>query len=173
MKKVIVLVTLLALFFLGFNANAQSKIKLAHVNSTELMKMMPGVDTAQKVIQDFAKELEDELSTMRAEFEKKYADFQANQATMSQSLQQVRMKELQDLDSRINLFQEQAQTDLQEKQEELLKPIIDKAKNAIEEVAKENGYNYVFDTRMDMGVVLYSEESDNILSLVKKKLGIK
>jgi len=171
MKKVIVLGTFLVLFFLGFSANAQSKIKLAHVNSTELMKIMPGVDTAQKVIQDFAKELEDEAKAMYAEFEKKYADFERDRATMSQSLQQIRMKELQDLQDRIKMFEENAQNELQSKQEELLKPIIDRAKNAIEEVAKENGYNYVFDS--GVGVLLYSDESDDVLNLVKKKLGIK
>jgi len=171
MKKVTVLVTLLALFFLGFNANAQTKIKLAHVNSTELMKVMPGVDTAQKAIQDFAKQLEDEQKLMYAEFEKKYSDFENSRATMSQSMQQVKMKELQDLESRIKMFEQDAQTDLQNKQEELLKPIIERARKAIEEVAKEIGCNYVFDS--GIGVLLYSDESDDIFNLVKKKLGIK
>ena len=171
MKKVIVLGTFSVLFFLGFNAQAQSKIKLAHVNSTELMKIMPGVDTAQKNIQDFAKQLEEEAKAMYAEFEKKYADFERDRATMSEAMQRVKMKELQDLQDRIKMFEENAQEALQEKQEELLKPIIDSAKKAIEEVAKENGYNYVFDS--GMGILLYSDESDDILSLVKKKLGIK
>jgi len=171
MKRVTVLVTFTALFFLGFNANAQSKIKLAHVNSTELMKVMPGVDTAQKAIQDFAKQLEEEQKAMYAEFEKKYADFQRDQPILPKSTQDVKMKELQDLQDRIKMFEENAQIDLQEKQEDLLKPIIDRAKKAIEEVAKENGYNYVFDS--GIGVLLYSDESDDILNLVKKKLGIK
>ncbi|MCL2131737.1 MAG: OmpH family outer membrane protein [Lentimicrobiaceae bacterium] len=171
MKKVTVLGTFLALFLLGFNANAQSKIKLAHVNSTELMKVMPGVDTAQKAIQDYAKQLEDELKIMHAEFEKKYADFQRDVGIMTPTIRAMKEKELQDLQSRIQMFEEQAQADLQEKQEELLKPIVDRAKSAIEEVAKENGYNYVFDS--GIGVLLYSDESDDILSLVKKKLGIK
>jgi len=171
MKKITVLGTFVALFLLGFNANAQTKIKLAHVNSTELMKIMPGVDTAQKAIQDYAKELEDVLKTMYAEFEKKAADFERERGTMSQIMQQQKMKELQDLQNRIKEFEEDAQTKLQEKQEELLKPIVDRAKKAIEEVAKENGYNYVFDS--GMGVLLYSDDSDDILNLVKKKLGIK
>ena len=171
MKRVTVLVTFLALFFLGFNANAQSKIKLAHLNSPELMKVMPGVDTAQKIIQDFAKQLEEEQKAMYAEYEKKAVDFRDLQPTMSQSMQQVKLKELQDLENRIKMFEENAQLDLQDRQEQLLKPIYDRAKTAIEEVAKENGYNYVFDS--GYGVLLYSDESDDILNLVKKKLGIK
>ena len=171
MKKVTILVTLLALFSLGFNANAQTKIKLAHINSPELMKVMPGIDTAQKAIQDLVKQFEDELKTMNAEFEKKYADFQRDLPTMSQIMQQVKMKELQDLQDRIKMFEENAQVELQDRQEQLLKPIIDRAKNSIEEVAKENGYNYVFDT--GYGALLYCDDSDDIFNLVKKKLGIK
>ena len=171
MKKVTVLVTFVALFLLGFNANAQTKIKLAHVNSTELMKVMPGVDTAQKAIQDFAKQLEDEGKAMYVEYEKMVAKFKDEQPLLPQTTQKVRMQEIQDLESRIRTFEEMAQEELQTKQEELLKPIVDRAKKAIEEVAKENGYNYVFDS--GLGVLLYSDESDDILNLVKKKLGIK
>ena len=97
--------------------------------------------------------------------------FQKDQATMSQAMQQTKMQDLEDMKKRIESFQEQAQTELQEKQEELLKPLIDKAKAAIDKVAKENGYSYVFDTAQ--GVVLYSEGGDDIIELVKKELGIK
>jgi outer membrane protein len=171
MKRVSFLVTLLMLVLLGFNASAQTKNKLAHVNSNDLMLMMPGIDTAQKAIQDYAKLLEEELKAMYGEYEKAMSHFQNNQATMSQTLQQTKMKELQDMESRIRTFEEQAQTELQSKQEEILKPLVDKAKVAIGEVAKEQGYSYVFDSAL--GMLLYSDESDNIMELVKKKLGIK
>ncbi|MDR2409682.1 MAG: OmpH family outer membrane protein [Bacteroidales bacterium] len=171
MKKASVFVTLLMVVFLSFNLSAQTKIKLAHVNSSDLMAVMPGIDTAQKIIQDYGTQLKEEIEAMYKEYEKKTADFQNNQATMSQIMQQNKVKELQDLEARIQTFQEQAQTEIQTKQEEVLKPIVDKAKWAIGEVAKENGYTYVFDSAL--GVLLYSEDSDNIIELVKKKLGIK
>jgi len=59
---------------------------------------------------------------------------------------------------------------LQKKEQSLLQPIIDKAKNAINEVAKEGSFTYILDS--SVGVVLYSVESDDILPLVKKKLGL-
>lgn len=171
MKKVSFFAVLVLAAVLGLNASAQTKSKFAHVNSNDLMLIMPGIDTAQQAIQNYAKQLEDEMKAMYSEYEKKALDFQNNQATMSQSLQQIKMKELQDLESRIRSFEEQAQQELQTKQEELLRPIVDKAKVAIAEVAKEHGYTYVFDS--GLGVLLYSDESDNIIELVKKKLGIK
>lgn len=171
MKKLSLLIAVVAIAFWNINVSAQSKVKLAHINSNELMQMMPGVDTAQKAIENYYAQLEEELKIMYAEYEKKSIEFQDKQATMSQTLQQVKMKELQDLQTRIENFREQAQTEMQSKQEEYLKPIVDRAKSAIAEVAKEMGYTYVFDS--GVGALLYQEDSDNIMELVKKKIGIK
>jgi len=60
---------------------------------------------------------------------------------------------------------------LQKKQNELLQPIIDKAKSAIEKVAKANGYSMILDSRQ--GILLYAAATEDILPLVKKELGIK
>ena len=171
MKKVSFFAVFVLTAVLGLSVSGQTKSKLAHVNSNDLLMIMPGIDTAQKAIQDHAKLLEDEMKAMYDEYERKAIEFRNNQATMSQSLQQVKMQELQDLESRIRTFEEQVQLDLQAKQEELLKPIVDRAKAAISDVAKEQGYTYVFDS--GLGALLYFEESDNIMDLVKKKLGIK
>jgi outer membrane protein len=133
--------------------------------------MMPGRDSAMQKMQDYQKSLENQLKAMQNELETKYTDFTANQATMSELIKQTKQKELQDLNGRIEAFQTSAQQDLQNKEQEVLKPIVDKAKKAIEDVAKENGYTYIFDA--GVGVLLYNDGSDNILPLVKKKIGIK
>ena len=114
---------------------------------------------------------EDELKSMYAEYQNKADQFQKEQATMSQAMQQTKLQDLQDLKKRIETFQEQAQGELQEKQEELLKPLVDKAKAAIAKVAKDNGYTYVFDSAV--GALLYYEGGDDIIELVKKELKIK
>jgi len=79
-------------------------------------------------------------------------------------------KELADLQSRIDAFKTKAQQDLQGKQQELLQPFIVKAKDAVKDVAKENKYTTILNSIED--VVLYSEPGDDIMALVKKKLGI-
>ena len=78
--------------------------------------------------------------------------------------------EIMDLQQRIQSFQASAQEQLQMKEQDLLQPIIDKAKKAIEDVAKENGYTYIFDS--GLGVLLYMPEGDDVKALVKTKLGI-
>ena len=172
MKKLSVFTTLIISFLIiSLPLSAQQKVKLAHLNSADLMQIMPGKDTAQKILETYSASLEDELKTMYSEYQTKADYFKKNQATMSQIVQDSKLKELQDLESRIKSFDEQAQTDLQSKQEELLKPLIDRAKAAIADVAKENGYTYVFDS--SVGALLYFENSDDIIELVKKKLNIK
>lgn len=170
MKRTLTLVAILVLFF-STNTFAQGKIKLGHVDSMELLQAMPGRDSAEKVLQEYANSLEKQIIAMQTELESKYNDFMDNQATMSQLIQQTKAKELQDLQARIEAFQVSAQNDLQEKERELVQPIIDKAKKAIEEVAKANGYTYIFDS--SVGVLLHFEDSDDIMSMVKKKLNIK
>ena len=66
-------------------------------------------------------------------------------------------------------FSVTAQQDLAKLEEELLTPMIDRAKTAIEEVGKENGFTYIFDT--SVGATLYNGGED-VMSLVKTKLNI-
>lgn len=166
LKKVLFI---LAGLFCMISTNAQSK-KFGHINSNDLLILMPERKEAETKIQEEAKKLEQQLTTMTAEYQTKVTDYQTNAATMTDLIKQTKAKEIQDLEQRIQDFQQNAQESLQKKEQELLKPIIDKAKKAIEDVAKEGGYGYVFDS--SAGVLLYSPEGDNILPLVKKKLGL-
>ncbi len=110
MKKISILTAVIACFLMFNNSVfAQTKVKLAHINSADLMQVMPGRDTAQKVIENYSASLEEELKTMYAEYQSKATKFQETQATMSQIVQQSKLKELQDLENRIKLFDEQAQ----------------------------------------------------------------
>ncbi len=146
-------------------ANAQ---KIAHISLDSLITIMPESKTAQEVAQKYLKDLENQVATMETELQTKYADYMKNQASYSELVRQTKEAELQDLNKRIEDFKGQAQQDYQRKYGELSKPIYDKAKKAIEAVAKENSYKYVLDT--STGNVLYSEPADDILPLVKKKL---
>jgi outer membrane protein len=169
MKKIFS-IALFMVFFLGINATAIAQNKFGHIDTNELLGMMPGREAAQQELERYARELETQFTTMQREFQTKYQDYLENQESFSQLIRQSRERELTSLQERIMEFQESAQEDLLAKENELLQPIVEKARNAIEEVAKENGYTYVFDR--SMGVLLYSEPSDDIMPKVKTKLGI-
>ena len=143
--------------------------KYGHVNTQEIFTAMPGADSIQTKLKAFETELTDIYTSLVSEFQTKKEKFDQEAGTMSSTVRQYREKELVDLQQRIMEFQEGVQADMQDKQLELMQPFQDKILKAIEDVAKENGYAYIFDTQ----VLLYSEGGDDVSALVKKKLGIK
>ena len=76
-----------------------------------------------------------------------------------------------DLEQRISTFNQTASADLQQKQQELLTPVIDKIRKAIEEVGAENGFTYIFDMAAQ-SIIYQSPKANDVTPLVKKKLGI-
>ena len=160
---------LLLLAAIVLTSTATFAQKYGHVNSQEIFAVMPGADSLQIKLKAFETELTDIYTGMVSEFQSKKEKFDQEAGTMSSTVRQYREKELMDLQQRIMEFQEGVQSDMQEKQLELMQPFQDKILKAIEDVAKENGYAYIFDTQ----VLLYSEGGDDVSALIKKKLGIK
>ena len=170
MKNIIRSVIAISLICFAINATAQTKAKFGHVDFAKLYSLMPGQDSAQSAYSEFAGSLRSTLDAMQAELESKYVDYQANVGSMSAIIRSTKEKEIQDLQARIEDFQISAQQELQNKEAELTKPIIDKASKAVKDVAKEQGYTYIFNS--SEGLLLYAEPADDVLPMVKKKLGI-
>ena len=153
------LVALFAILVLaGSSAQAQ---KIGYVDLQELMQLMPEYKKANSDMEAFGKSLEDELKKMSDEFQKKVADYQKIEKTLSEPIKDVKQKELQDMQTRIQDFQQSAQENIRKKEAELLKPIIEKAKTSIAAVAKEGGYSYVFDS--SVAGLLYKPDGDNVI----------
>ena len=169
MKKTLIALLITVVSLCG-TAMAQKTVKLGHINSSDLMQIMPGREDAQNTLQKEVDELQATLKNMQNELEQRYNDYMGKKDQMSDLIRQTKERELQDMGTRIQEFQENAQKKLQDREQEVLKPIIDRAKKAIEDVAKENNYTYIFDT--SVGALLYQQDSEDILPLVKKKLGL-
>ncbi len=169
MKKGLIVV-MVAIFAFAGSAMAQKNIKLGHINSNDLMQIMPGRDSAQTALEKEVADLKAEIESMQKEYENRVNDYIAKKDQLSELIRKTKESDLQAMGARIEETQANAQKLLQERQEALLQPIIDRAKKAIEEVGKENGYTYIFDS--GIGTVLYSQDSDDIMPLVKKKLGL-
>ena len=166
MKKLFVILTVAAITFSG-SAMAQ---KIAHINLNDLLLLMPERKKAEVDIQEYAKTLDGQMRTMNAEYESKVQEYTSKESIMTEPVKADKQKEIADLEERIRNFQTTAQESLQKKQNELLEPMLAKAKKSVEEVAKENGYKYVIDS--SQGTLLYSEPADDVMPLVKKKLGL-
>lgn len=171
MKNVVKIFVVAALVVVGsFQANAQNKAKFGHLNFAELYAMMPGQDTVKTQYEAYARDIQTQYAAMQGEYESKLTDYQSNSATMSDIIRETKEKEIIDLQTRIENFQYSAQEKLANKEAQLTAPIIEKAKEAVEAVAKENGYTYILNSTE--GLLLYAEPSQDIMPMVKAKLGL-
>lgn len=153
---------------LAFPSFAQQKF--GHIDSAALLELMPEKAKAEKELEEFAKEFQSALEAMAKEYEGKIAAFQQGEKDMIATVRNTKMREIADLERRIQEFQQQAQDEIGKKEQEVLTPIIDKARKAIDQVAEEKGYTYVFDS--SLGVLLYAKDTEDIMADVKSKLGL-
>lgn len=168
MKSIIKSFIVIGFTSLSFISLAQ---KTAYINLDSLLSIMPEYADAKAKSADHYKSLESTLTAMQKELNDKLAEFQANDSKYTDLIKSTKQKELQDLNQRIQDFQIQAQTDFQKFNEDITKPINEKAKKAIEKVAKAKGYKMVIDA--SGGMLLYSEPADDLFAATKAELGIK
>jgi outer membrane protein len=173
MKRFVsIAVLIVVIAFAGKNAMAQN-FKFGHINSDELIQAMPEYDSATVKLEKFRKELVNALELMSVELNNKNEAYQKDSKNLSDIVKQTKEQELIDMNKRIQDFQANAQTQLQNKQTEVFQPIYAKVDKAIKDVGKENSFFYVFDVAK--GALLYFDEtkSVNVMPLVKTKLGLK
>lgn len=167
MKKVI-LIQLLAIFSLTMSAQ---DVKLGHINTQELMSVLPQKLAAEEELKSHAAQLEDFQKSIQDELNTKYEAYLTERETYTELVRATKEKDLQDLSQRLETYNKTAQQDLMQKESELLQPIIEKVKKSIEEVGKENNYLYIFDTA-NGNLLFMSAQSEDITPLVRKKLGL-
>ena len=164
-------IALFMIALLPLGAMAQS-LKIGHVNSQEIIALMPEVETMNTQMKEAQDAWEKELLKSREEYYAKIKVFQDAQATMTESIKQARQSELADMEQRISNLNQAATDDLQKKNQELAAPILDKVKKAMNDVAAENNFTYVFDTTTQT-IVYMGPSANDITPLVKKKLNLK
>ncbi|WP_163707132.1 OmpH family outer membrane protein [Mangrovibacterium lignilyticum] len=167
--KSVLKICLVAIMLVSAGMVKAQTLKFAHIDSQALVQAMPETTAAQKTLEQQAKGLEDQLASMQKEFQTKLAEYTQKADSLTDIVRSAKEEDLQNLQQRIQTFNQSAQQKLQQKQAELMQPIFDKANQTIEVVAKEQGVIYVFDSN----AVLYkSNQSIDLLPLVKTKLGI-
>ena len=143
-----------------------------HVNSQDILSIMPEASTAQLALQAELEGLQEQGQIMMQEFETQKKEFQINQETMNEAVRNDKLKSLENLQERIVLFEQSAEQSIQMKQAELYEPILTKIQNAIDEVAQEKGYAYIFDLVGMQGGIVYKNDSQDKTNLVKSKLNL-
>jgi outer membrane protein len=152
---------------LGFSAQAQKKF--GYVNSQELLEIMPEAKKADSAWQKYGASIEAQLKEMASEIQNKYKEYDEKSKTWTDAVREQKEKDIQRLQQSAQEFQANAEENIQKKRAELFKPILDKAQKAIKDVGAEGNYDYI----LDGSALLYAKDAENILPLVKAKLGIK
>jgi len=146
------------------------QVKIAHINTQELISEMPELIAANKQLEKLQKTYATELENTYKELRSKAESYAADASNQTDVTNQARQKELESMQENISDFRETAAQDLQKKQSDLMNPIIEKAKQAIIKVAKAQGFTYVLDSSPGGSVIM--AEGKNLATDVKKELGI-
>jgi len=155
-----------AIMFAGTSFTMNAQVKIAHVDVNEITSKMPAMLDAQKQLEKLSATYDSEYKTMAEEYQNKLKKYDQEASTVTEAVNQTRQTEVQDLVKRISDYRENAQKELQKKEADLVKPIIEKIKKSIAKVGKEKGYQYV----LNVADLLLSEGPD-LTADVKKDLG--
>jgi outer membrane protein len=147
--------------------NAQSKI--GYISTEELVSIMPETVKADSNLQQYRTALIQNAQEKQNSLEAAIEKFNKDSSGMSGSVKDVKRGELQKMLTDLQTEDQRIQQQLQQRQQELITPINRRAFEAIQSVAKENGYSYVF----EKGALLVAPPGEDILQLVAKKMNIK
>ena len=148
----------------GQTINAQDKT--AHVDVNEIISKMPAMLDAQKQLEKLSATYDAEYKTMAEEYTNKMKKYEQEANTVGDAVNQTRQAEMQDLVKRITDYRDNAQKELQKKESDLVKPLMDKIKASIQKVGKAKGYQYV----LNVADLLLSDGPD-LTADIKKDLG--
>ena len=141
MKKII-LIAVMAMISLAVSAQ---NITFAYVDYTELVQLMPEMDAAREQIEAASVEAQETYQAMMEEYQSKAQQFQQKQASWTQAIRESKAAELQQIEYRIQDFQQAIQQELQQTQQTPQAPIYDKAQKAVTDLAKAKGVAFVFE----------------------------
>ena len=164
MKK-IAMVSLMALSMFG--ASAQQKI--GYINTDELISVMPEAEKADAELKEYQASLSQQGQDLMKELGDKDSLFVRDSAKLSPSMREIKKNELIALYQRVQNWNQQAQEMYQQEAQKKIAPLRQKAMDAIKAVAEEKKYAYI----LDNSSVIVGPPGDDILPMVKAKLGVK
>ncbi len=169
MKKVMKVFMVVAL---TLSTSAIFAQKLGRINMQEIIVAMPETAEMQAKLETFRQDLVGNLETMQVELNNKFADYQNTATTVTDSVRSLKEKDIQDLQTRMEQFEQSAMQEMQAKQNELLQPVVAKAQAAVKKVAQTGGYSVVYD--LSVASLAYYDEATvtDLAAAVKAELGI-
>ncbi len=166
MMKQIKTLLIAAILILGASNTMNAQAKVAHVDVSEIMSKMPAMLDAQNQLQKLSGTYDAEYKKMVDEYQVKIKKYEQEATTVTDAVNTERSKEVQDMQKRIVDYRDNAQKELQQKETDIVKPLMEKVRASIQKVGKAKGFQYVLD-----GSTLLLADGPNITADVKKDLG--
>ncbi|PJJ48717.1 outer membrane protein [Hymenobacter chitinivorans DSM 11115] len=154
------------------SALAQAPLKIGYTSVEYVLSQMPESRQIESDLKAYSSQLEAQLKSKYADYQAKAEAYQKGASTMTEVVRADKEKELTGLQNSIQEFQRSADQSLQQKQQALLKPALDKLQKTIDAVAEENGYTYVLNSDGASPVLLHGPKEGDISDLVLKKMGV-
>ncbi|CAA9201759.1 OmpH family outer membrane protein [Flavobacterium bizetiae] len=166
MMKQIKTLLIAAILVLGASNTMNAQAKVAHVDVSEIMSKMPAMLDAQNQLQKLSGTYDAEYKKMVDEYQVKIKKYETESTTVTDAVNTERSKEVQDMQKRIVDYRDNAQKELQQKETDIVKPLMEKVRTSIQKVGKAKGFQYVLD-----GSTLLLADGPNLTADVKKDLG--
>ena len=168
MKKLVTIVLVAAGLIAATQVNAQNK--MGYISVQELVAAMPEYRRADTTLGEYQNALNEQYAERVKDFNMRDSLLASRDtAKYTRAQLEVKRNDLAKTYVELQQWNQRAQQLYQAKEEEVMKPILDKARKAIQDVAKENGFTYVLPKEQ----LLVSPPGDDMLALVKKKLNLK
>ncbi|HYM21317.1 MAG TPA: OmpH family outer membrane protein [Candidatus Kapabacteria bacterium] len=163
------------LFLMALHTPAASQARIGFIDATRILKQMPEAMDAESHLNQFVAQWNKEVNDMLAELSRKQNDYDRKKLIMSDAERSASELDLSDLKKRIDQFRQSKygpSGELASQQESLMKPAYDKLAKALEDVALDGKYDFVFDKSSKELALLYTNAKFDLTNAVAKKLGI-
>ena len=150
----------------SFNPFLHAQNKTGYVSIDEVVQLMPEYKKAAAEMAQYDSSLQINYAETLKELNRQDSIYKADSTKMSGALKTANKEKLRKLLVELQGFEQSYQQQMQQKQEELMAPVAQRANQLISDVAKANGFTYVF--RKEALVV--QPDADDLLPLIKKKI---
>ncbi|MFA6334355.1 MAG: OmpH family outer membrane protein [Bacteroidales bacterium] len=163
---------LMILFVFSTSTSFAQTFKFGHINSQELIALMPERDSALVKLDKYSKDLQETMDSMQAEYQAKVNTYQQKNATWTAAVLEAKQREIQQIQTNFEQYQQNASQEYQQMQQLFFAPVLQKANETINKIGKDNGFTYIFDTSTGALPFINAAQSVDIMPMAKTQLGI-
>jgi outer membrane protein len=167
MSKKIFFSIVLGLLFLTPSLFSQARI--AYINSEQVIMQLPESQEAQKILEELQISARDSIQLLEETYKEKLDEYQLLESQLTEEAKRLKQTELMELQNYYSVFTRRKSDEIQKRRDDLMRPILEKIQKAIDQLAKDEGLNFIFDKTATVPVLLYG---DNQYNLTNKLLDI-